>query len=303
MTRSPARSTATSAAAPATRRSSRRWGSWRRPGAAARCRRCSTTAASGSRSPATAPSAQALGEKPYVADMQREGLLHGALVLSPHARARVVRIDTSKAAALPGVRAVVTAADVPGERWYGLLYADWPGFVAEGEEVRCVGDVLGRGGGRRRAHGARGGGAGSRSSTSRCHRSSIPSPPSPPAPPRSTRSTRTSSRARSSAGATPRRPWPQARTSCPARGARSGSSTSSWSRRPRSRSPCRTAASGSTRRARVSSTTAGRWRSSSACRRSRSAWSSCRAAGPSGARRTCRSRPRRRSSRASRAGR
>ena len=31
---------------------------------------------------------------------------------------------------------------MPGERWYGLIYADWPGFVAEGEEVRCVGDVL-----------------------------------------------------------------------------------------------------------------------------------------------------------------
>ena len=85
---------------------------------------------------------QALGERPYVADLHREGLLHGALVLSAHARARVVRIDTSKAAALPGVRAVITAADVPGERWYGLLYDDWPGFVAEGEEVRCVGDVL-----------------------------------------------------------------------------------------------------------------------------------------------------------------
>ncbi len=85
---------------------------------------------------------QALGTRPYVADMLREGLLHGALVLSEHARARVVRIDTSKAVALRGVRAVVTAADVPGERWYGLLYADWPGFVAEGEEVRCVGDVL-----------------------------------------------------------------------------------------------------------------------------------------------------------------
>ena len=85
---------------------------------------------------------QALGTRPYVADMQREGLLHGALVLSGHARARVVRIDTSKALALGGVRAVVTAADVPGERWYGLLYADWPGLVAEGEEVRCVGDVL-----------------------------------------------------------------------------------------------------------------------------------------------------------------
>jgi selenium-dependent xanthine dehydrogenase len=85
---------------------------------------------------------QALGERPYVADLQRPGLLHGALVLSPNARARVVRIDASKARALPGVHAVVTAADVPGDRWYGLLYDDWPGFVAEGEEVRCVGDVL-----------------------------------------------------------------------------------------------------------------------------------------------------------------
>jgi xanthine dehydrogenase molybdenum-binding subunit len=85
---------------------------------------------------------QALGARPYVADMCREGLLHGALVLSAHARARVLRIDTSKARALAGVCAVVTAADVPGERWYGLLYDDWPGFVAEGEEVRCVGDVL-----------------------------------------------------------------------------------------------------------------------------------------------------------------
>jgi xanthine dehydrogenase molybdenum-binding subunit len=37
---------------------------------------------------------------------------------------------------------VATAADVPGERWYGLLYDDWPGFVAVGEEARCVGDVI-----------------------------------------------------------------------------------------------------------------------------------------------------------------
>jgi selenium-dependent xanthine dehydrogenase len=85
---------------------------------------------------------QALGTRPYVADMQRPGLLHGALVLSAHARARVVKVDVSRAGALPGVRAVLTAADVPGERWYGLLYDDWPGLVAEGEEVRCVGDVL-----------------------------------------------------------------------------------------------------------------------------------------------------------------
>jgi selenium-dependent xanthine dehydrogenase len=84
----------------------------------------------------------ALGDRPYVADMTRDGLLHGALVFSRHARARVRAIDTTRAKALPGVVAVATAADVPGERWYGLLYADWPGFVAVGEEVRCVGDVL-----------------------------------------------------------------------------------------------------------------------------------------------------------------
>lgn len=83
-----------------------------------------------------------LGDRPYVDDLTREGMLHGALVLSPHARAKVVRIDTTRARALPGVAAVATAADVPGQRWYGLILKDWPGFVAEGEEVRCVGDVV-----------------------------------------------------------------------------------------------------------------------------------------------------------------
>ncbi|MBK8994276.1 MAG: selenium-dependent xanthine dehydrogenase [Myxococcales bacterium] len=83
-----------------------------------------------------------LGDRPYVADMTREGMLHGALVLSPHPRAKVTRIDTTKAKAHPGVRAVATAADVPGERWYGLLYADWPAFIAVGEEARYVGDVI-----------------------------------------------------------------------------------------------------------------------------------------------------------------
>jgi xanthine dehydrogenase molybdenum-binding subunit len=83
-----------------------------------------------------------LGDRPYVDDIQLPGMLHGAVVLSPHARARVISIDTAAARALPGVEAVATADDVPGERWYGLVYNDWPGFVAVGEEVRCVGDVL-----------------------------------------------------------------------------------------------------------------------------------------------------------------
>ena len=83
-----------------------------------------------------------LGERLFVDDIAVPGMLHGALALSPHPRARVLQIDTTRARALPGVRAVATAADVPGERWVGLLHHDWPGFVAVGEEVRCVGDVL-----------------------------------------------------------------------------------------------------------------------------------------------------------------
>jgi xanthine dehydrogenase molybdenum-binding subunit len=84
----------------------------------------------------------ALGDQKFVDDMTRPGMLHGALVLSPHARARVVKVDTGAAERHPGVVRVATAKDVPGNRWYGLLHADWPGIVAEGEEVRCVGDVV-----------------------------------------------------------------------------------------------------------------------------------------------------------------
>jgi xanthine dehydrogenase molybdenum-binding subunit len=85
---------------------------------------------------------RALGQAPFVDDLSFPGMVHGALVLSPHPRARVLSIDVSRARAHPGVVAVATAADVPGQRWYGLLYPDWPGMVAVGEEVRCVGDVL-----------------------------------------------------------------------------------------------------------------------------------------------------------------
>jgi selenium-dependent xanthine dehydrogenase len=84
----------------------------------------------------------ALGTRPFVADLDAPGLLHGAVALSRHPRARIVRIDTTKARALPGVVAVATAKDVPGDRWVGIIYKDWPCFVAEGEEARYVGDVL-----------------------------------------------------------------------------------------------------------------------------------------------------------------
>jgi len=83
-----------------------------------------------------------LGARPYVDDLEREGLLHGVVVLADHPRAKVLSIDTTRAAAHPGVVCVATAKDVPGNRFYGLIEQDWPGFVAEGEETRCVGDFM-----------------------------------------------------------------------------------------------------------------------------------------------------------------
>ena len=53
------------------------------------------------------------GQVQYVADLKPRGLLHAKLLRSPHAHARILRIDTSRARALPGVRAVLTAADIP----------------------------------------------------------------------------------------------------------------------------------------------------------------------------------------------
>ncbi len=53
------------------------------------------------------------GRVQYVADIQPKGLLHAKLLRSPHAHAKIISIDTSAAKALPGVRAVLTAKDIP----------------------------------------------------------------------------------------------------------------------------------------------------------------------------------------------
>lgn len=53
------------------------------------------------------------GRALYGADIRLPGMLYGAMLRSPHAHARILSIDTSKAEAYPGVRAVVTASDLP----------------------------------------------------------------------------------------------------------------------------------------------------------------------------------------------
>ncbi len=83
-----------------------------------------------------------LGEKPYVADLAEDGMLHAAVVLSEHPRARILSIDPVPATAMPGVVRVLTATDVPGRRHTGLIVNDWPLMVAEGEITRYIGDVM-----------------------------------------------------------------------------------------------------------------------------------------------------------------
>jgi len=56
--------------------------------------------------------AKVAGSADYTADLKRAGMLYGRILRSPHPHARIVRIDTSRALALPGVHAVVTYEDV-----------------------------------------------------------------------------------------------------------------------------------------------------------------------------------------------
>ena len=84
----------------------------------------------------------AVGRRPYIDDMNPVGLFHGALVLTDHARADVVRIDTSAAAAVDGVVRVLTGADVPGALKVGLIHKDWPVFIPEGGRTSFLGDVV-----------------------------------------------------------------------------------------------------------------------------------------------------------------
>ncbi len=96
----------------------------------------------GSRHPKYLAGRLVLGQHAYVDDIKIEGMRHGALRFSDHPRARVLSVDSSEAAAMPGVLRIVTAADVPGERLIGLIRNDWPLMIAEGESTRFVGDVL-----------------------------------------------------------------------------------------------------------------------------------------------------------------
>jgi len=67
----------------------------------------------------------------YASDLWADNMLWGATLRSPHAAARIRGTDTSAALALPGVHAVLTAADLPAKRTFGLNFDDQP-VLADG---------------------------------------------------------------------------------------------------------------------------------------------------------------------------
>lgn len=83
-----------------------------------------------------------LGTGEYVDDMEVEGMIYGGAVRSAYPRARVLSIDKSAALALDGVRAVLTADDIPGNVKVGHLKKDWDTMIAVGSITHYLGDAI-----------------------------------------------------------------------------------------------------------------------------------------------------------------
>jgi CO/xanthine dehydrogenase Mo-binding subunit len=76
----------------------------------------------------------------YVEDLSFAGSLVGGVLRSPHAHARIADLDVSQARGVPGVRAVLTAPDIPGQNIIPMIQPDWPVLAAE--YVRHVGEPV-----------------------------------------------------------------------------------------------------------------------------------------------------------------
>lgn len=92
----------------------------------------------GTRAPRVDSVDKVTGGAVYANDLTMAGMLHGAVLRSPHAHARIVNIDTARARSAPGVEAVVTGREFP--RLFGIAIKDQP-FLAI-DRVRYVGEPV-----------------------------------------------------------------------------------------------------------------------------------------------------------------
>ncbi|MGD8819140.1 MAG: molybdopterin-dependent oxidoreductase [Anaerolineae bacterium] len=84
--------------------------------------------------------AKATGEAKFADDYVFAGMLYGATLRAAYPHARILSIETERAAALPGVHCVLTHKDVPGRNRHGLVFPDWP--VLCDDKVRYLGDAV-----------------------------------------------------------------------------------------------------------------------------------------------------------------
>lgn len=84
---------------------------------------------------------KATGRAIYTDDISFPNMLYGKTLLSPHPHARIISINTERAKSLPGVKLILTGADVP-ELTYGTSPARYDENILAKDKVRFVGDVI-----------------------------------------------------------------------------------------------------------------------------------------------------------------
>ena len=95
----------------------------------------------GKRMPRVDSRAKVMGKVRFSADIKLHGMLVGKIKRSPYAHARILNIDTSKALALPGVKAVVTGKDTEGVKWGVFGYTRDQQFI-QTDKARYIGDEV-----------------------------------------------------------------------------------------------------------------------------------------------------------------
>lgn len=83
-----------------------------------------------------------LGTAKFVDDMKVPGMVYGSALRSKYPRALVKSIHKKQAMEHPDCIAIITAEDVPGQRYIGHITQDWPAMIAVGEETRYLGDSI-----------------------------------------------------------------------------------------------------------------------------------------------------------------
>jgi 4-hydroxybenzoyl-CoA reductase subunit alpha len=83
---------------------------------------------------------KATGSEVYTDDIVLPGMLHGKILRSPHAHARIVSIDTNAAEGMPGVHGVITGRDMPTA--YGIIPWTRDEHALALEKVRFIGDAV-----------------------------------------------------------------------------------------------------------------------------------------------------------------